>query len=85
MKLFPGELLSAKAIRALKAVLPEPLPLFVVGGIGADNMEEYAAAGATGFGVGSALFKAGKPLADIRRDAETIFRRFAALSGGGKA
>ena len=85
LKLFPGELLSARAVKALKAVLPEQFPLFVVGGVGADNMEEYAAAGATGFGVGSALFRAGKPIADIRRDAEIIFRRFVSLSGGGQA
>jgi 2-dehydro-3-deoxyphosphogalactonate aldolase len=36
-----------------------------VGGITPDNMASYRAAGANGFGIGSALYKPGKSVTDI--------------------
>lgn len=80
LKIFPAELMSPAALRAARAVLPVEVPIYVVGGIHADNMTEYLAAGANGFGMGGSVFKPGKPLADIARDARTIIEAFRAAS-----
>jgi 2-dehydro-3-deoxyphosphogalactonate aldolase len=78
LKIFPAELMSAAALRAVRAVIPSVVPIYVVGGINADNMGEYLAAGATGLGTGGAVFKPGKPLDAIARDAKAIVAAFRA-------
>ena len=79
LKLFPAELVSPAAVKAVRAVLPPGLPLFMVGGISAANMAVYRAAGATGFGLGGSLFTPGKPLADIVADARAVVAAWDAL------
>ncbi len=59
LKLFPAELASPMVVKALLAVLPPGTPLLPVGGIGPHHMAEWRAAGAAGFGVGSALYRPG--------------------------
>lgn len=59
LKLFPAEANPPRVLRAMKAVLPPGLPVLPVGSISPTNMAEYWAAGARGFGLGSALYKAG--------------------------
>ncbi len=71
LKIFPAELFPHTALKAVKAVLPD-VPVFMVGGIHAGNMEAYVAAGAAGFGIGGSLFQPGKPLADIASDAAAL-------------
>ena len=70
LKLFPAELASPAVVKALLAVLPAGTPLMPVGGITPTNMAEWRAAGASGFGIGSALYKPGKQASDVRADAE---------------
>ncbi len=79
LKIFPAELVPPAAVKAVRAVLPPGLPLFMVGGINADTMAPYYAAGATGFGLGSSLFSPGKPLAAIAADAQAIVAVWDAL------
>jgi 2-dehydro-3-deoxyphosphogalactonate aldolase len=81
LKIFPAELMPPAGVKAVRAVLPPGLPLFMVGGISAATMADYRAAGATGFGLGSSLFAPGKPLADISRDAAAIVAAWDALAG----
>ena len=69
LKLFPAELASPAVVKALLAVLPKATPLMPVGGITPDNMDAWRAAGAAGFGIGSALYKPGKRAAAVREDA----------------
>jgi len=59
IKLFPAEANPPKVLKALRAVLPRNVPLLPVGGITPHNMKDYWEAGADGFGLGSALYKAG--------------------------
>src|SRR5690606_13721148 len=59
LKLFPAEMIPPVAVKAMRAVLPREAQLLPVGGIQPDNMAGYRAAGADGFGLGSALYKAG--------------------------
>ncbi|MFN0038300.1 MAG: 2-dehydro-3-deoxy-6-phosphogalactonate aldolase [Burkholderiales bacterium] len=60
LKLFPAEAHPPGVLRALRAVLPKDMPVLPVGGITSQNMAQYWEAGANGFGLGSALYKAGK-------------------------
>ena len=59
LKMFPGELLPPAAVKAWRAVLPKDTLLVPTGGVTPDNLAAYRAAGADGFGIGSALYKPG--------------------------
>ncbi len=60
LKLFPAEAASPAVVKAQRAVLPRHVPLLVVGGVTPDNMRPYLDAGATGFGLGSGVYKPGQ-------------------------
>lgn len=81
LKLFPAEQLPPEVLKAWRAVLPAQCGLLPVGGITPERMAAYVAAGASGFGIGSALYKPGKPTAEISRDAVAFVAAFAALQG----
>jgi 2-dehydro-3-deoxyphosphogalactonate aldolase len=72
LKLFPAELASPAVVKALLAVLPKGTPLIPVGGIGADNLGAWRAAGAAGFGLGSSLYKPGDDAVTVRAKAAAI-------------
>ncbi|HEY2112711.1 MAG TPA: 2-dehydro-3-deoxy-6-phosphogalactonate aldolase, partial [Dongiaceae bacterium] len=59
LKMFPAELLPPKALKAWRAALPAGALLLPVGGITPESLADYLAAGADGFGLGSALYKPG--------------------------
>ena len=59
LKIFPAELVTPAILKAIRVVLPKGTRLLPVGGITPDNMQPYVDAGATGFGLGSALYKPG--------------------------
>jgi 2-dehydro-3-deoxyphosphogalactonate aldolase len=65
LKLFPAELLSPVVLKALRAVFPPEVLFVPVGGITPLNLAAYAAAGASGFGLGSALYKPGATAQDV--------------------
>ncbi len=65
LKLFPAEANPPKVLKALRAVLPSDMPILPVGGITPKNLREYWDAGAAGFGLGSALYKAGATAAEV--------------------
>jgi len=69
IKLFPAEMIPPAAVKALRAVLDPDVLVLPVGGVSIDNMAAYHAAGASGFGVGSSLYKPGMSAADVRRNA----------------
>ncbi len=69
LKLFPAEAVAPHVLRAMKSVLPGAMPIFPVGGINPDSMGEYVRAGAAGFGIGSAVYKAGIDAATARKHA----------------
>ena len=59
LKLFPAEAASPAVLRALRAVLPAGTLVLPVGGIEAETMAAWRAAGAAGFGVGSSIYRPG--------------------------
>ena len=59
LKLFPAELLGPAVVAAWRSVFPRDTLFLPVGGITPDKLAPFIAAGARGFGLGSALFKPG--------------------------
>lgn len=60
LKLFPAEMAGPAVLKALRAVLPAHVPVLPVGGISPQNMAAFRQAGASGFGIGSALYRPGQ-------------------------
>jgi 2-dehydro-3-deoxyphosphogalactonate aldolase len=69
LKFFPADMVPPSAVKAMRAVLPADCLLIPVGGVNPTNMPAYLQAGASGFGMGSNLFTAGKTLEAIRQSA----------------
>lgn len=73
LKIFPSFLLGSEGLKAIRAVLPDNTPIYMVGGVGPKNFAEMLAAGATGFGIGSSLYKPGFSAEDVyKRAVETV-------------
>jgi 2-dehydro-3-deoxyphosphogalactonate aldolase len=70
LKLFPAEALGPTVLKAWRAVFPADTLFIPVGGITPDNMAAYRQAGANGFGIGSALYKSGLTLDQVRQNAQ---------------
>jgi len=72
LKLFPAEAASPAVLRALRAVLPTETMVLPVGGIDPSNMAGWRAAGAAGFGVGSAIYRPGDGAATVAAKARGL-------------
>ena len=72
LKLFPAATYGARHLKALKSVLPKHVRVFPVGGIGAQDIGEWLASGADGFGFGSELFTPAYTLAQIETRARGL-------------
>ncbi len=81
LKLFPAEALPPPVVKAWRAVLPGEVALIPVGGIGAESFTPYLAAGARGFGIGSTLYKPGRPAAEVGRIAAELGRAYRESGG----
>lgn len=65
LKVFPGFKMGIDGLQAVRAVLPSETKVYMVGGVGPDSFAEWRAAGADGFGIGSALYKPGRSAEEI--------------------
>lgn len=65
LKLFPASLLGIDGLKAIGAVLPKGTKTYAVGGVGPEDFADWMAAGVTGFGIGSALYKPGMSAQDV--------------------
>ena len=72
LKLFPAEMISPAVVKALRAVLSADTVLLPVGGITPAGMAAYRAAGASGFGLGSALYQPGMSAASVAANARAF-------------
>jgi len=85
IKLFPAEMLSPTVLKAWRAVLPRDLAMLPVGGITPETMAPYIAAGASGFGLGSALYAPGRSADDVGRRARAFAHAWKTLAEGNNA
>lgn len=69
LKLFPAELVTPGVMKAMRAVLPREVALLPVGGITPASLAPWHRAGASGFGLGSALYAPGADAATVARRA----------------
>lgn len=85
LKLFPAELLTPAVLKSMRSVLPQATRILPMGGITPDSMAGYVAAGASGFGLGSALYRRGDDPARVGRNAldfVSAWKRIRSVSGG---
>jgi len=78
LKLFPAEMISPAVVKAMRAVLPGHIRLIPVGGIGTHNMADYRKSGASGFGIGSALYAPGKSAQAVGESATAFVKAWQA-------
>ncbi|MES2536686.1 MAG: 2-dehydro-3-deoxy-6-phosphogalactonate aldolase [Pseudomonadota bacterium] len=69
VKLFPAEMTPPEVVKSLRSVIPCETWLLPVGGIRPHSIAAYVEAGASGFGIGSALYKPGVDLATLKLSA----------------
>ena len=72
LKFFPGDMIGPAGLKAIRAVLPKGTETYAVGGANPANFKDWIAAGATGFGIGSAIFKPGDSAQEVRAKANAI-------------
>jgi 2-dehydro-3-deoxyphosphogalactonate aldolase len=78
LKLFPAEMISPTVVKSMRAVLPGHVRLVPVGGIGTHNMADYRKSGASGFGIGSALYAPGKSAQAVGESAAAFVKAWQA-------
>jgi 2-dehydro-3-deoxyphosphogalactonate aldolase len=80
LKIFPAESVGHGGIKALKSVLPAGTPVWPVGGVSPETMADWVKAGATGFGIGGALYTPGVTLEQLKERAESFVNTWRALA-----
>ena len=72
LKIFPASLLGPEGLKAIRAVLPKTLHIYAVGGAGPTNFADWVKAGASGFGIGTALYTPGSSADEVASRAAMI-------------
>ncbi len=80
LKAFPAEAIGPTIVKAWRAVIPADIPILPVGGITPDAMASFVKAGASGFGLGSALYKPEVSAARLGERARAFVDAWRALS-----
>ncbi|MDO6680108.1 MULTISPECIES: 2-dehydro-3-deoxy-6-phosphogalactonate aldolase [unclassified Shewanella] len=68
LKLFPADAFGPMGLKAMSVVLPD-IDILPVGGVSPDTMQAFIDAGASGFGLGSGLYKAGMSVEQVKHNA----------------
>lgn len=79
LKIFPSFLMGTEGLAAIRAVLPAGTEVFAVGGVGPQNFADWRRAGASGFGIGTALYAPGRSAADISARAAELVAAYDAV------
>lgn len=81
LKLFPSEIAGPAGLKALRAVLPAGQRLYAVGGVTPETLATWRTAGASGFGIGGALFRPGMTAAEVGERARAFVTAWNATQG----
>lgn len=84
LKIFPSGVLGPEGVKAVRAVLPKGVQIYAVGGAGPANFRDWLAAGVDGFGIGTALYKPGRSVAQTAEAAREIVAAYDAALGLGR-
>ncbi|MEM6383213.1 MAG: 2-dehydro-3-deoxy-6-phosphogalactonate aldolase [Pseudomonadota bacterium] len=76
LKIFPGDIMKPSGLSALRAVLPPTATTYAVGGVTAETIPQWLAAGAYGFGLGSSLFRPGDSADAVAARAREIVKAY---------
>ncbi|HCW98728.1 MAG TPA: 2-dehydro-3-deoxy-6-phosphogalactonate aldolase [Pantoea sp.] len=76
LKIFPSSAFGPGYIKALKAVLPEDVPVLAVGGVTPENLAQWLDAGCAGAGLGSDLYRAGQPVERTAQQAAAFVQAY---------
>lgn len=80
LKLFPAEAMPPPVVKAWRAILPKEVWLLPVGGITPAVLGSYRAAGANGFGLGSALYRPGHTVDEVGQAAAAFVAAYQAIA-----
>jgi 2-dehydro-3-deoxyphosphogalactonate aldolase len=80
LKLFPAATCGPGHVKQLKAVLPAEATVWAVGGVGADDLAGWWAAGARAFGLGGELYRAGQSVEETAAKASRVVEALAKLA-----
>lgn len=72
LKFFPSFLVRPQGLAAISSVLPAGTKTYAVGGVGPATFKDWVAAGATGFGIGTGLYKPGFSADEVAHRAAEI-------------
>ncbi|MEM9756590.1 MAG: 2-dehydro-3-deoxy-6-phosphogalactonate aldolase [Pseudomonadota bacterium] len=76
LKVFPASQMGPGGLKALRAVLPSGARAYMVGGVSAESFAEWMAAGADGFGLGTAIYQPGFGVDEVRARAAHMVEAF---------
>ncbi|WP_417454670.1 2-dehydro-3-deoxy-6-phosphogalactonate aldolase [Kiloniella sp.] len=76
LKIFPADTLGIPFIKAISAVLPSGTRICPTGGIGAENMHQFIAAGVYAMGMGSSLYKPGVDAVNVGKEAAKLVQAY---------
>lgn len=80
LKIFPSFLMGPEGLKAIRAVLPVDAQVYAVGGVGPKNFAEWRRAGASGFGIGTALYTPGLTAAEVAVRAKELVTAWDSLT-----
>lgn len=80
LKLFPAEMVGHGGLKALLSVVPAGTPMWPVGGVTPETMAGWVKAGATGFGIGGALYTPGVTIDELGQRAAAFVNGWRAVA-----
>jgi len=76
LKFFPANILGPSGIAGIKVILPKDTVVAAVGGVSADNLEDYLKTGVRAFGIGSTFYRPGDDAAAVRAKAQPVIAAY---------
>jgi 2-dehydro-3-deoxyphosphogalactonate aldolase len=80
LKLFPAVTYGPTHLKQLRDVLPPETVVWAVGGVGADDLATWWAAGARAFGLGGSIYRRGQGVAETAEKAAAIMAALRKIS-----